>query len=234
MSIDSIVAETAKVNRTIIEQDVRVWRDAFVDESVLHQKVSIGDFSIIRHSSLDRGVEIGRRNTIDHVSIGNGTYTGEFCVIKHCTIGKYCSISWNVSIGGANHDMNHLSTAPVYRILQRSPDNLYRSFRNEQLIIGNDVWIGAGAHITRGVTIGNGAVIAANAVVTKDIPPYHIYAGVPAKKIGQRFSDDIIDSLEQIKWWDMPLEKLKEAEIYFSQDLNTETLTRIKEIWRDV
>ena len=96
--------------------------------------------------------------------------------------------------------------------------------------IGNDVWIAAGAHVLRGVKVSDGAVIAANAVVTKDVPPYAIVAGVPAKIVKYRFSDDQIKSLLDIKWWDFSEEQLIKARQFFNGDLDDETIEQLKHI----
>lgn len=85
--------------------------------------------------------------------------------------------------------------------------------KTKKIRIGNDVWLGNGVKILAGVTVGNGAVVGAGAVVTKDVAPYTIVAGVPAKKIGQRFDDDIIERLEKIKWWDYGPDILKGIDI---------------------
>ena len=157
--------------------DIKLYKDVNVIDSDLSKGVSVGDYSIVRGSKLFENVEIGRRNTIINSVVGESTYTGEFSIIKYSSIGKYCSISWNVSIGGANHQFERISQAPLHRIFREDSVEVYKSFLEEKVCIGNDVWIAAGAHIIRGVTIGDGAVVAANAVVTKDIPPYAIVGG---------------------------------------------------------
>ncbi len=210
----------------------RLYRDVTIKDSTLGMYVSIGDFSIVRSSHLSDKVEIGRRNTIDHTDIDSHTYTGEFCIIKYCHIGKYCAISWNVSIGGANHDIHSLSITPLSRIYE---DEMltYRSFLDQGVDIGNDVWIGAGAHVLRGVKIGDGSIVAANAVVTHNVEPYSIVAGVPAKKIGQRFNDDIINRLLKIKWWNWSEEKLIKAKDCFSNALDEDVVIRLEQIGSD-
>ncbi len=91
-------------------------------------------------------------------------------------------------------------------------DGEFRARRQAQrVVIGNDVWIGHGAVITPGIRIGHGAVIGANAVVTKDVPPYHVVGGVPAHFIRKRFDDVVIDRLLEVEWWNWPVEKLYEA-----------------------
>ena len=95
-------------------------------------------------------------------------------------------------------------------------------------MIGNDVWIGAGASVLRGVSVGDGAVIAAGAVITKDVEPYSIVAGVPAKKIGQRCDDKLIESLLLIKWWDFPRTVIKNNINLFNCQLSEEV---VKQLW---
>lgn len=215
-------------------KNIKIYKDVILKDNKLSDNVSIGDFSIVRNSVLEEKVEIGRRNTIESSTIDKATYTGEFCIVKYAKLGKYCALSWNISIGGANHDIHNLSSAPLSRIF--SDEKLkYKSFENEKITIGNDVWIAAGAHILRGVTIGNGAVIAANAVVTKDVEPYSVYAGVPAKKIGQRFDDEKIRELLKIKWWDWDEDKLSAAKDYFKSPLNSDIvlkLSKFNEEWK--
>ena len=97
------------------------------------------------------------------------------------------------------------------------------------ITIGHDVWIGAHAIILGGVTIGNGAVIAANAVVTKEVPAFSIVAGVPAKIIGSRFEPQIIEKIEELGWWDWPLEKIKQHKSLFFQNINKSTEHSITE-----
>ena len=118
-------------------------------------------------------------------------------------LGKYCSISWNVSIGGANHDYHKVSTQPFCfkpKFGFTEIEGEYSSFE-DSLTIGNDVWIGSGSTILRGVTVGDGAVIGASSVVTEDVPAYSIVVGNPGKIIKYRFSMDIIWVLKSISWW---------------------------------
>lgn len=131
-------------------------------------------------------------------------------------IGRFVSIGRNVEIGLAKHPIDYLSSHPfcvANTLFERSEgyDKIQRlpwSF-HAPTIIGNDVWIGAKACVISGVTIGNGAIIAAGSVVTKNVPPYAIVGGVPSKIIRYRFSEQQITSLEQLKWWELPLEKIK-------------------------
>ena len=192
------------------QREVMFWKDVNVKNTERGVGSSVGDNSILRDSILADWVEIGRRNTLDHVKIGTGTYTGEFTIAKYATIGKYCAISWNVSIGGANHDLHHLTLTPSFRILREKSTSEYLSWERQECLVGNDVWLSAGCHVLRGVTIGHGAVVAANSVVTKDVPPYAIVAGSPAKVIKYRFPEKVIQQLLQVQWWDFPLEVLRD------------------------
>ena len=211
-----------------ISDTAKIYKDVIIKESNIYDYSSIGDYSIIRYSNISNYVEIGRRNTIDTVDIGKSTYTGEFCTIKHCQIGKYCSISWNVSIGGANHQMERLSTIPLHRVFHEQVFESYKSFEDEKLVIGNDVWIASNVCILRGVSIGDGAIIGAGSVVTKDVPPYAIVCGVPAKIIKYRFNDNIIKELLKISWWDLSDDKLNLIKDFFNKELTEETLCEIK------
>ncbi len=150
--------------------------------------------------------------------IGQFTYLNVGCVVySNTSIGKFCSIGRSVEIGLAQHPISYLSTHPF-----QCADSLFTRFSGYSEIqrkpwrfhpptsIGNDVWIGAKVNILSGVNIGNGVIIAAGSVVTKSIPPYSIVGGIPAKVIKMRFSDEIIEKLEALCWWNMDLDNLKD------------------------
>lgn len=133
---------------------------------------------------------------------------------QHFLIGNYCSIAHAITfVMGRNHDYNAVSTAAFGEIFKRDiPKSIHKRCTNHnQLVIGNDVWLGRGCTIMSGVHIGNGAIVAAGAVVTKDVPPYAIVGGNPAKLIRYRFDNDTIARLQKLKWWYWPLEKLVTA-----------------------
>ena len=131
-------------------------------------------------------------------------------------IGKFCSIACGAKFifTSANHKLGSLSTYPFPLFFEEwdlDKANVTDSWDHKgDIVIGNDVWIGYEAIVMQGVTIGDGAIIGARAVVTKDVPPYTIVGGVPAKPIRKRFSDDIIARLLEIKWWDWSDDKIKE------------------------
>jgi acetyltransferase-like isoleucine patch superfamily enzyme len=147
-------------------------------------------------------------------SLGRFTYVSDARVVN-CTIGSFSSIGPKVMAGGlGRHPLQYVSTHPVFysKLAQSGVTFSDRDYFEELLpvTIGNDVWVGAGAIVLDGVTIGDGAVIAAGAVVVRDVEPYSIVGGVPARPIRKRFNEEIITSLLEIKWWDWPLDVLKE------------------------
>lgn len=131
-------------------------------------------------------------------------------------IGKFCSIACGAKFifTSANHKLGSLSTYPFPLFFEEwdlDKSNVTDAWDNKgDIVIGNDVWIGYEAVIMQGVTIGDGAIIGTRAVVTKDVPPYSIVGGVPAKPIRKRFSDEVISQLLEIKWWDWSDDKVKE------------------------
>jgi len=137
------------------------------------------------------------------IKIGRGTYLRKDIFVDDLTeIGRYCSIANDVVIAPSNHPVTNFSTHPISYDVDNFPD------KNTKTVIGNDVWIGTRAIIKRGVKIGNGAVIASGAVVTKDVEPYAIVAGVPATIIRYRFDEETIKELLATEWWNFPKEKL--------------------------
>lgn len=148
--------------------------------------------------------------------IGDHTFINELTEIDPNTakIGKYCSISHNVKIGMGPHPLSMLSTSPVFYSKGRGfiKENTYDEFEDKGYTeIGNDVFIAANAVVFAGVKVGDGAVIAAGSIVTKDVPPYALVGGMPAKIIRYRFKEETIEKLLEIKWWDMDLSSLREA-----------------------
>ena len=208
------IHNTSIVLDSCCEDNVKIYQNCNVQRCRLGIHTSIGDFSRIDDSSFSEHVAIQRNAMIYSSCIGRYTYTGRNFTAWHCTVGAFCSVSWNVSIGGANHDYTKKTThaflsSPDFGMLPEGHAPGPNRFE-AKCVIGNDVWITANACICRGVTVGDGAVIAAGAVVTKDVAPYTIVAGVPAKPIKKRFSEDIIAVLQKSKWWDYPEQVIKE------------------------
>ncbi len=141
--------------------------------------------------------------------IGEYTYVGSGSIVADSRnrIGKFCSIARNVAIGTTMHPIHALTTHPISHLgkwedLTIPPENRIE-FRNKKPVrIGNDVWIGLNAVLMDGITVGDGAVIGAGAVVTKEIPPYAVAVGVPARVIKYRFDADTVERLLKTRWWD--------------------------------
>jgi acetyltransferase-like isoleucine patch superfamily enzyme len=161
--------------------------------------------SAVINSRFHKTSKIEAGSNIINTTFGRYSFCGYDCTIVNCDVGAFCSIASNVIIGGARHPMEWVSMSPVF---YKGRDSITKKFSNhnrgseKRTSIGNDVWIGENALIKAGVRIGDGVVIGMGSVVTKDVPPYAIVAGCPAKVIRKRFDDHIIDKLLKIKWWD--------------------------------
>ena len=137
--------------------------------------------------------------------IGKYTYIGRSVSIVKTKIGRYSTIGNFASIGQAERDYSQIAlSGKLYDF------NIYEKYTQKDALIGNDVFIGLDSIILRGVTIGDGAVIGANSVVTKDIPPYAIAVGSPARVIKYRFSEEKIKRLLEVKWWEYDIEEARE------------------------
>jgi acetyltransferase-like isoleucine patch superfamily enzyme len=156
---------------------------------------------------------------LNNVSLGEYSYVARNCSITNTAIGRFCSIGPNFSCGLGIHPVKGISTAPMFYSTAKqngvtlAEDNKIDEFR--QTTIGNDVFIGANVTVLDGVSIENGAVIGAGAVVTKNIPPYAIAVGVPAKVVNYRFSKAQICELQKLEWWNFHRERLQEIEKNF-------------------
>jgi acetyltransferase-like isoleucine patch superfamily enzyme len=163
----------------------------------------------------------------DRISIGVGTYGSPnfriWLANDKVQIGKYCSIAANVVIfGGGEHNYKFVSTYPLKGKLNCNDINTKTVVKSKGItLIANDVWIGEGAMILSGVKIGNGAVIGARSLVTKDVPDYAIVGGNPAKIIKYRFEKETIKQLLMMKWWDWSKDKIKKnVHLISSENVN--------------
>lgn len=156
---------------------------------------------------------IGRFNSINGTKINAGD--------AKVVIGSFCSVAEGVRMLTYGHNKNRLTTYYINRHLFKcnTPDDVHIK---GDIFIEDDVWIGTNAIILGGVHIGRGSIIAAGSVVTKDVEPYSIIGGVPAKRISMRFSQEIIDRLNNLKWWTWSIDKLKENKHLFNVNLNEE------------
>lgn len=234
MSRNVFIHDTAIVKDLRLSDDVKIYQHVTIKNCTLSENVKIGDFSRIENSKFGIMADIQRYALIYNCEIGNYTYTGRNFTAWFSKIGKFCSISWNVSIGGANHDYNRIAQhaflySPQFKMIPNVKGQKYNRFQ-DICEIGNDVWIACNSVICRGVKVGDGAVIGAGAVVTKDIPPYAIVAGVPAKIIKRRCCVKLADRLVATRWWDLPPEIIMRNIDVFNSIINEDSVSQIENI----
>lgn len=179
--------------------------------------------SAISNSNIHKTSKVEAGSQIVNSTFDKHSFCGYDCIIINCNVGSFCSIANNVTIGGSQHPMEWVSTSPVFRAGKDSVKKKYseHEFKDgKKTIIGNDVWIGERALIKQGVTIGHGAVIGMGSVVTKDVEPYTIVAGCPARVVRKRFDESVIGKLLEIKWWNFNDELLQEYSPYVTNPTN--------------
>ena len=219
------------IDKPLKIDDFIIYGRGEITNSTVGTKCIIGEFSRVRDCILGNHVKIDRNNFLKDVEIGDNSYTGPFDMVFKCKIGKFTSISYGVTIGPPEHNYRLLSSHPLvydsyYGIL--NPEDLLSNSKLERkLEIGNDVWIGCNTTILRGIRIGDGAVIGANSLVNKNVPPYAIVAGTPAKIIKYRFEQEIIDRLLELNWWDWDNDKIERNKLLFTSELNLKLLNQI-------
>jgi len=171
----------------------------------------------LKSCRLGRYAAIGERVVLREVNVGDFSYFERNAEAIYTEIGKFCSIAANSRINALEHPIERITQHKVsYR-----PNEYFRWLgvdagfkgrrQKKRVRIGHDVWVGHGAVILPGVSIGNGAVIGANAVVTHNVDPYEIMAGVPARRLKRRFAPEISERIEALAWWDWPVAKLADA-----------------------
>jgi virginiamycin A acetyltransferase len=179
--------------------------------------------------SLSRCVELG-----PGVIVGDYSYLNSGTIVASGRIGRFCSIGSNCQIGMADHPIEFLSTSPLlYGPVNVFGDGSHWEHYGEPPEIGSDVWIGAQAFIRQGVTVGHGAVIGAAAVVLKDVPPYAIAVGVPARVMRYRFSPATVERLLESRWWELPVSALRASRKDFLTPLETGSLVRRQAVVSD-
>lgn len=177
----------------------------YLKNVITNPNIIVGEYTIY-NDFVNNPKDFERNNVLYHYPINR----------DKLVIGKFCSIACGAKFifNSANHTLDSLSTYPFPIFFEEwnlDVKDITKAWDNKgDIVIGNDVWIGYEAVIMAGVTIGDGAVIGTRAVVTKDVPPYTIVGGIPAKLIKKRFQQDMIYNLLKIKWWDWPIEKISQ------------------------
>ena len=203
--------------RTFIFPFIRIGKE-IKTYSIMKQK------SYFRKGTLFEGHHyIGKHVYLSNVRVGYGTYINDRSELSNVKIGRYTSIGRDVQcLLGTHPTHTYVALHPAFYVKDPGLSLCYsdkdafveytylKDDPNYQISIGNDVWIGSCVKILQGVTIGDGAIIGAGAVVTKDVGPYGIYAGVPAKKIKSRFSEEQIQKLLTMKWWEQDGDWIRE------------------------
>jgi virginiamycin A acetyltransferase len=177
----------------------------YLNAVITNPNIKIGDYTIYNDFA-NNPIDFEKNNVLYHYPINH----------DQLVIGKFCSIACGAKFifTSANHALKSLSTYPFplfweeYGLEQKAVSQAWD--KKGDIVIGNDVWIGYEAVIMSGVQIGNGAIIGTRAVVTKDVEPYTIVGGVPAKPIKKRFDDETINKLQSLCWWDWNKEQLRE------------------------
>lgn len=197
-----------------------VWLKRYVKSHVLEwihreKHLSIGYMVSIRNCSFGSFNTIYNNATLNDVSMGDMTYVGVGANLAKCTIGSYCSIGPGVFVGLGKHPSKEfVSTHPAFFSLSKQSQVTFvdrqKYIESVPVKIGSDVWIGAGAIVLDGVTIGDGAIIGAGAIVVRDVAPFGIALGTPARVERYRFSSDEIDYLLDLQWWNKGPEWVKE------------------------
>ena len=177
----------------------------YLKNIITNANIKIGDYTMYNDFVHDPR-DFEKNNVLYHYPINE----------DQLEIGKFCSVACGAKFlfTSANHTARSLSTYPFPIFFEEwglDVKNITSAWDNKGgIVIGNDVWIGFEAVILSGVTIGDGAIIGTRAVVTKDVPPYTVVGGVPARPIRKRFSDEVISELLKLQWWDWPADKIKE------------------------
>lgn len=187
------------------------FKDKMIREAKrLSNKLFATSYSLNPTNIIDKTAVIQKNVTL-HCYIKTGKYTqinSGCCIYDDVEIGNYCNIAVYSLIGGDEHPLSTLSQYPFKGVQRVFSEN----HRKKKTVIGSDVWIGANALVKRGVTVGVGAIIGAGSVVTKDVPPFAVVAGVPAKIIKYRFDEDTREKILKSKWWEKDKEILDELE----------------------
>jgi virginiamycin A acetyltransferase len=206
---------------------IRLQPGSSVSNTALLRGVNIkGKVIIHEHARVYQGVYLSGNIEIGRYTSLNGPNIDIYSKMNHVKIGNFCSIARNVSIQEFNHRIDGVSTFLINKNIFNDKDDTDISSKGA-VVIGNDVWVGTQCVILSGVNIGNGAVVASNSVVIDNVPPFAIVGGSPARVIKYRFSEDVIEQLNALQWWDWDISKIKANKNLFTGTLTMEKFKHI-------
>lgn len=205
--------------RSIIKNPISTWLVRYLRKHYLEYKHADKKLKF-EYMATALNCQFGNYNTIypwsemSNVTLGDFSFVARECKLANAIIGKFTCVGPEVVCGLGRHpSRNFVSVHPIFYSVRRQAQITFAAHSGFQefapITIGNDVWIGARAIILDGVTIGDGAIVGAGAVVARDVPPYAVVGGVPARIIRYRFDPDEISFLMQMRWWDRDLEWLR-------------------------
>ena len=198
-----------------IDNKADVDSTAYISGSALFGNVRIGEGAKIYRAHIEGRVTIDRYTSV----WGPGIFIiGRIHGVK---IGAFCSIARHLSIQEDSHNPRRVTTYYVEKNVLGLPLEENANVSKGEVVIGNDVWIGAGVTVLSGVTVADGAILAAGAVVTKDVPPYAVVAGNPARIVKYRFDEKTIADLLASRWWEWPVEKIRENRSFLLSQIET-------------
>ncbi len=187
-----------------------------MSDKILSSSGFVHPSSTLHNAVLGAWTEVGAFNVYENVELGDYSYTGQNCIVQNTSIGKFSNIAAHVRIGPTDHPMerptlHHFTYRRRMFGMDETDDLAFFQHRHAQrCTIGHDTWLGHGVIVMNGVHIGHGAVVGSGAVVTRDIPPYAVAVGVPAKIVKYRFTPEQIKALLELNWWDWSHERIKE------------------------
>lgn len=194
--------------------------------SMLSEQPTVGREVSLQNTTLGPWTEIGSFCTLQNISLGAYSYCASHCIMQNVDIGKFSNIAAMVRLGPTAHPLDrptlhHFTYRRVaYGFADADDEAFFAARAARTLNLGHDTWIGHGAIVMPGLTIGNGAIIGAGSVVTKNVEPWTIVAGNPARVIRRRFTPEVAEAMERIRWWDWSHDQLRERMADFEGSIN--------------
>lgn len=191
------------------------------------EKISLG--STLNQCALEQGVVVADRASVTTSTIGKYSSIGRNTKVSHSEIGRFCAISWDCTINAIFHPLDRLSVHAFPYVPSAGGFVSERNQSYQIVAIGHDVWIGAQVIIMPGVKIGHGAVIGAGSVVTRDVEPYEVVCGNPARHLKWRFEEEIRNALLHLEWWEWSDEKIKVLIEYFKVPITKDVISDLRD-----